>query len=267
MRKVSASFSKIICLVVTALAFQLFSLHAHAEEILFVTDSSDCTQIDDCGKDRGGYIVDIVNAIFNSEQYSAVVKFVPWNRALAMVNDGRATGIIGTTKKSAPDLIYPKTEVAQYLPAIFTLKANPWHYAGVDSLTNVRLGLIQNYGYADGNPKLGKYLESKDAKIAWVTDTEPLINLFKLIEAGRIDATIDDESIGLMLLQKSGMQGKFKVAGYLEQGAIPCYVAFTPKDQKSQRLADFFDHGMATLRKSGKLKKILATYGLTDWEK
>jgi polar amino acid transport system substrate-binding protein len=239
---------------------------AHAEEIVFANDLSPYCPFTRCDQNKNGYVIDVVNAIYRAEGYSVVIKNVPWNRAVAMVNDGSANGILNIVKKSAPQLVYPRTEVAEFNPSVFALNANPWRYEGVDSLKSVRLGLIQNYGYAEGNPALANYLASNSANVDWLATDESLLHIFMMIEVGHIDATIDDLAVGNYVLRKSGKKNLFKVVGHLEQGAVPAYVAFSLKDKRSQHLAEIFDEGMEKLRKSGKLKSILADYGLSDWK-
>jgi len=43
------------------------------------------------------------------------------------------------------------------------------------------------------------------------------------------------------------------------------FIAFSPKNPKSQEYAKLLSEGTAALRASGELRKILAKYGLSDW--
>ena len=190
---------------------------------------------------------------------------VPWNRALLMVNAGTANGILGLEKSSSPNLIYPASAVAKYSVVVFSLASNNWRYSGVESLKNVRLGLIQGTGDGD-DPDFANYLKSNPANVTYLATNDTLLHLFKMIEAHHIDATIDDQFAGNYLLEKSGKKNLYKTAPF-HQNDTRGYVGVTPKDPKSRHLADVFDAGMARLRKSGKLKSIVAAYGMTDWQK
>lgn len=48
--------------------------------------------------------------------------------------------------------------------------------------------------------------------------------------------------------------------------AIPNYVYFSPKVKRSKLYADIYDKGIQELMESGKLKIILAKYGISDWK-
>jgi polar amino acid transport system substrate-binding protein len=267
MTGLNSIYRKFIRHSVFVVAIIFYPVVVQSEEIVLANDWSPYCPFIACEQGKDGFVIDIAKAIYGAEGYTVVIKNVPWNRALTMVNGGSANGILGVVKKSSPELIYPKIEVAFYRPVVFALNTNPWRYGGIDSLKAVRLGLIQNYGYAEGYPELEKYLKSKSAKVDWIATNESLLHLFMMIEAGHIDATIEDMAVGNYVLQKSGKTNLFKVAGELEYGVTPAYIAFTPKDQRSQHLADIFDEGIVKLRKSGEMKKILAAYGLTDWKK
>ncbi len=237
-----------------------------AEDILFVNDSATYCPYTLCDGGKNGFVVDIVDAIYKSAGYNVKIVNVPWNRAILMVRTGHANGILGILKGSAPNFIYPKTEVASYTPAVFSLKANPWEFTGVDSLKEVHLGLVQNYDNGSFDPALERYLASDPSNVAYISNEQPLQHLFMMIEANHTDATIDDSFVGTYLLQKMGKQKLFKLTPYPVK-PVPAYIGFNNKDQKSQRLADVFDTGLAKLRKTGELKSILANYGLTDWKK
>ncbi|SFV56538.1 ABC transporter, periplasmic domain [hydrothermal vent metagenome] len=57
----------------------------------------------------------------------------------------------------------------------------------------------------------------------------------------------------------------FKIAGSTYADNV--YLAFSPNNPHSKEYAKILSEGINTLRKSGELDKILAKYGLHDWEK
>jgi len=253
-------------LIIFAISSAFVTLTTSAEELVFVNDSSSYCPYTLCEDGKEGYIIEVVKAIYRSEGYTVTIKNVPWNRAIAMVNAGTANGILGIVKKDSPELVYPQTEVARYVPVVYSLVSNPWHYEGINSLRKIRLGLIQNYGDPDSFPELKAYLEDKSSQVSYVATDNSLLHLFMMIEVKHIDATIDDQRVGTYLLRKSGKEKLFKSESFNDLAGSG-FVAFTSKNAKSQHLADLFDEGMAKLRKSGKLKSILTDYGIADWSK
>jgi len=238
-----------------------------ADELVFVNDEAPYCPYAICDHGKDGFVIEIVKAIYSAKGYSVTIKNVPWNRALWLVNQGEADAALDVLRESAPNLLYPKTEVAQFNPVVFVLKTNPWRYEGVDSFRSVRLGLIQGYGYGDERPDFAKYLASNPRKIDWVTGQNPLLRIFKMIELGRLDATMEDLVVANFVLMQAGMQEKFKVAGQFGRTKVNAFVAFNPNKPNAQQLADMFDQGISELRRSGKLQAILATYGMKDWVK
>ena len=252
-----------------ALAIQIasisFSSGVQAEKIVFVNDSSPYCPFTLCGQGKDGFVLDIVNAIYQAKGFTVVIKNVPWNRALSMASDGEVDGILGTAKSSAPNLIYPKTEVGQLKAAFFTLKTNPWTYQDIKSLDAVHLGLIQGYGYGDTNPELANYLNTHSAQIDWIATSDALSHLLMMMEARHVGATIEDETVATYVLRAVGKQALFKVAGHYAHNTVKAYVGFNPKHANARQLAQLFDDGMVDLRRSGKLAAILARYGVSDW--
>ena len=244
----------------------LCTLVAHSEELVFVNDEAPYCPYALCGQGKDGFVIDLVHAIYGAKGYSVKIVNVPWKRALIMVGDGDADGVLNVLKVSAPDLTYPRTEVAQFNPVVFALKTSPWIYKNVDSFKSVRLGLIQGYGYGDDHPEFAEFLATNPTNIEWVSGVDPLSRIFKMIELGRVDATMDDMAVANYVLLQAGMQDKFKVAGPFGKLKIKSFVAFNPHKPNARRLAQEFDQAMAEFRQNGKLKAILAPYGVADWK-
>jgi len=82
---------------------------------------------------------------------------------------------------------------------------------------------------------------------------------------GRIDVVIDDIAVVGGYLAKTGNTDKVKLAGTPGE-PTGLYIAFAPNNPKSEEYAKLISDGMATLRASGELTKILAKYGMSDWK-
>lgn len=240
---------------------------AQAEELVFVCDEAPYCPYTNCGQGRDGFAIDMVKAIYAAQGYRVKIEYLPWSRALERVNKGSVDGIVNVLKKSAPGLVYPKTEVAQYAPVVFALKNNPWRYEGVESFKSVRLGLIQGYGYGDDRPEFARYLETHAHNIEWVSGTDPLLRIFKMLELGRVDATMEDLAVANYVLLQAGMHDKLRIAGPFGATKVNAFVGFPAGKPRSQRLAEIFDQGLQDLRSSQRLQALLAPYGLTDWKK
>jgi polar amino acid transport system substrate-binding protein len=94
-------------------------------------------------------------------------------------------------------------------------------------------------------------------------DDPPAMNIRKL-KADRIDAIIEDSAVMAYTLKREKEQGVKNIG--CDPKKIPLYLAFSPKNPKSIEYAAAVDAAVIDLRKSGKLKQILAKYGLKDWK-
>lgn len=97
---------------------------------------------------------------------------------------------------------------------------------------------------------------------------EPLqANLAKLLE-GELGAVVDDRSVLKYTIARMKLQGKvtFAVSTSEATKTSRLYVAFSPKNPKAGEYARIISDGVAAMRASGALAKLLAKYGLTDWK-
>ena len=86
----------------------------------------------------------------------------------------------------------------------------------------------------------------------------------KLLE-NRIDAIVDNEAVILNVARKMGVVDRVSPAG---QGTEPSfiYIAFSPKNEDSERYAHILSQGIIRLRANGRLREILGRYGIKDWK-
>lgn len=182
-----------------------------------------------------------------------------------MVQNGKADGILGVLKGSAPSLIYPKTEIAKYEVSVFTLKSNQWKYNGIDSLKKMRLGLLQGYYYEDLGPEFEKFLKDPVNKpnIFWTTS---LARSLIMVERNRLDAVLEVKDVVQNVINNEKLSDKIKYSGTITSRDSLGFVGFTRENSKSQQYADIFDEGMIKLRKSHQFKRILDQYNVKDWK-
>lgn len=254
-----------LCIALFASLFLFRTPQAAAEELVFANDATPYCPYTLCPAGQG-YVLDVLVAVFEGDGYTVKIVNLPWNRAVAMAAAGQVDGIAGITKDVLPALVYPHAEIARYTPAVFSLKANRWQYAGVASLKQVRLGMVENYGNGEGNPELERYLAGHPDNVTYIAADDAISHLFQMMQAGHIDAMIEDTAVGNTMLQTMGKEALFKSAP-IQKNYLPGYIGFGGDPGKAQRLAAQFDAGLAKLRKSGKLHAILARYRLSDWQK
>jgi len=217
------------------------------------------------GKTDTGYVLDLAKAIFEPKGHKVVFVITPWDKAIAETRAGKGEGLIGASPSDAPDFVYPAEEQGESV-LLFCVKAgSPWKYTGIDSLRTVKLGVIKDYSYYKD---LDDYIKASPGAVAFGTGTNPLqTNLTKLVQ-GEFGVLIDDRSVLKYTIAKMNLQGKVAFTMATSDVVKPSklFIAFSPKNPKSAEYAKLLSEGMAGLRASGELQKILAKYGLTDWK-
>jgi polar amino acid transport system substrate-binding protein len=217
------------------------------------------------GKQPEGYMVDIAREVFQAHGITVVYQLVPWKRALEGTKKGEYTAAIGPTHAEAPYLIFPKEELAQNFLSFWVKKGNPWRFKNRDSIKQISLGVIEGYDYRKWLNVYATNNRQDSSKIQFVSGTAPMeMNLRKLL-AGRIDALVDNEAVVRYSAKQLGMLDKIELAGHGTEPA-DCYIAFSPVNQHSRSYARILSDGIVKLRKTGRLKQILAGYGLRDWK-
>jgi polar amino acid transport system substrate-binding protein len=211
-----------------------------------------------------GYMIEVAQAIFTKAGYSVdyQCKGWTWERSIEEAKQGRIDGIVGAALEDAPGFIFPEETFINQQMTFFVKKGNTWRYNGVASLEKIKLGTISGYAYDD---VVDAYIEKNSGKenIQTIKNANALELNIKKLEAGRIDATIEDASVFAMKIASLGMKGKFEEAGIAgESGNIT--IAFTPAKETSKKYAEILSKGLKEMRASGELKKILDKYGLKE---
>ncbi|PIR33643.1 MAG: hypothetical protein COV36_02345 [Alphaproteobacteria bacterium CG11_big_fil_rev_8_21_14_0_20_44_7] len=220
-------------------------------------------------KHRQGYAIEIMKEIFQAKGIEVNYKVIPWARALKAVEAGRYTSVIGVTKYESPDLVFPDEHVGESIFHFFVTADNSWRFDGLDSLSNIILGLATDYGYENIEDYVEEYKED-NMRIQYITSDDPLKSNIKKMMKGRINAIYDDKFVVRYQLKELGLSDSVVSAGTVTKIPSPIddyiYIGFAPKNPKSPEYAKILSDGIAEMRKSGRLAEILSSYGLSDWK-
>jgi len=217
------------------------------------------------GEENTGYMLDIAKEVFEKKGYTVVYKLVPYARAIVETRNGMYDGMIGIGSEDAPDFVFPQNELGVFNLGFYVKKGTNWTYTGTGSLENVLVG-IANYEY------LGEFndyvLHNKDnlERIEIIYSDTPLEQNLKKLVAGRIDVTVDDQTVLQYMIKTMNLDGQIVLAGRGEV-ITNAYIGFSPEIKTSETYARILSDGVAELRESGRLKEILEQYGLADWKK
>lgn len=218
---------------------------------------------DEPGSVTPGYMIEIAKAIFASQGHDIDYQLMPWARCLEAVRKGNVDAVVGTDPSESPDFVYPGEAFGVHQNGFYVKKGTAWSYAGVDSLKQVRLGIVGGYGYF---PALDKYIEENEGKKIFVaTGDAALPQLLKMLKTGRLDVVIENVNVMTQALQDNQLADHIVNAG-LAEVKVNVFMAFSPAKESSKEYSRIFDEGLIQLRDSGKLQEILARYGVRDWK-
>jgi len=215
---------------------------------------------------KTGYMIEVLREIYGAAGDKVDYQLMSWDESLERVRKGEFNAVVGASVDDAPDFVFPKETFGINGNSIFVAAGSKWKYSGINSLETIRLGIIESYSYEDA---LDEYIKKNvgSSRIVAVSGEDALPILITMLQQGKIDAIVEDTSVMIFSLVKSGVKpGTIVKAASLEE-QIDLYVAFAPKLKSSQEYARRFDEGIVKLRKSGRLQAILARYGLKDWKK
>lgn len=215
---------------------------------------------------KPGYMVEVAKEIFEQKGYTLEYQILPWARALSHARKGIIHGVIGPYIEDAPDFVFPEQELAMIGFSIFVEKNTDWVYDGIQSLSLISLGVINDYAY---NDKIDNYiLENMGEfnKIQISSGEVPLKRNIKKVLAGRMDALLESPPVFLYTAAEMGVKDQLKSAG---QVVAPkkAYIGFSPRIPNAKKYAAWLSQGIEEMRKSGRLDEILGRYNLKDWRR
>jgi len=216
-----------------------------------------CPQI--CSsKDRPGYVIEIIKAVFSGEKYQLQIDYFPWSRAIRNVTLGQYDALLSPAKKEAPHLVFPLKAVGSQRMCFFVKESSNWKYEGPKSLKGVSIGIAADTSIEELNGYIVKHPE----QFQFQPYHERFVkqNALKLLK-GRMDTFIFTLNTTQYTLKNENLDGKVKNAGCTSKA--PIYMAFTPNLSKKTFInggVEYFDKRMSKLAKEGTIEKILKKY-------
>lgn len=245
-----------------ALAFMLPA--AQADTLTIVADEW-CPYNCEPGSDKPGFMIEIAQKVLGEAGHSIEYSNMPWSRAIEESRRGKFSAIVGAARDDAPDFIYPSEPLGISGSVFAVKKGASWKYAGIDSLASASVGVIQDYSYSEDFDAYSEANAKDSKKIQIATGESALSTNIRKLEAGRIDALLEDKAVLEYQLAQENKMGSFDYAGGLEEAEV--FIAFSPANPASKEYARLLGEGVARLRASGELAEILARYGLKDWKR
>ncbi len=202
--------------------------------------------------DGTGLFLDITRAIYQPRGIQVEIEFVPYKRALHLLENRKADAMYGTystEKEGKPYLYTPRMPIDKERTVAIFSGARNGSWSGQASLKNAQLAWVRGYDYHEN-------LEVTVDDFFEVVDSEQGLNM---LQAGRFDYFLDHSGALQDTISRVGFDtSAYRIETVIEENV---YMAFANTD-KGRQLADIYDSGLAQLRESGELRKIFARYEL-----
>ena len=215
-----------------------------------------------------GFMVEITKRILEPQGYRVKYSLLPWARAVAAVENGRADGLIGAARVDLESGVFPDEPIGILVNDFILLRDHSWDYHGVESLKGVTLGVMLDYTYGKDRfgTNLDEYISAHVGKgVEQISGEKPLESAVELLRRKRINVLIENKSTFLTALSSLSISPEeFRfISDVTEPQEL--FVGFGNHSAAGSRCAQLLTQGMRDLRKSGELQKILAAYGVSDW--
>jgi polar amino acid transport system substrate-binding protein len=213
-----------------------------------------------------GYMVEILNAAF--PQKTVEYRVLPWKRALLESQQQKIVAVLGIppSEAVAQQLKVGKELLGMEQSCVYVAAGNPWRYQGrADDLNSFQqVYAVLGYEYAEGMREWMSRGENKDKLFLQSGESPAQRNLQKLLSKRQDFAVMESRAVVEYLLRDEQFAGKVVNAGCFTP--TPLTVGFAPDYPQVDELLAQLDQTVRAMRKSGQLAKILAKYGLKDWQ-
>ncbi|MGF1756029.1 transporter substrate-binding domain-containing protein [Vibrio makurazakiensis] len=211
-----------------------------------------------------GYVMDTVDIVFKESPYELEAKTYPWTRAILGVYNGKSHALLSPAKNEAPQLLYPQHPIGVQRMCFFTSSSSNWKYTGLKSLKGMKIGIAYDTSIAELNDYVA---EHKDQFEFFPYNHKFITRNLNMVSKHRINAFLFTYNSTVFTLKNLGLRDEFKEAGCVS--SEPIYMAFSPNPNQASQIAEimlFFDQRMQKLKSDGEISRIMARYGLEDWQ-
>ncbi|SFZ73379.1 substrate-binding periplasmic protein [Chitinimonas taiwanensis] len=212
---------------------------------------------------RPGFMLEILDAALAQQGRKMRYQEYPWRRAIVATRNLQTDLIAGTLKSDAPDFVFGQQAFGVSRSCFVTRADSQWHYHSVADLTRLRLAVNNDQTF--GEPVDSHVRSARNRSYIFLGGgSDYLHKHLEALARGQIDLTLEDEYVLNDWFKQSGRSAEFRFAGCLHSG--PVYVSVSPQHPQAKALVRMLDRGVRALRESGELARILAKYGIRDWQ-
>jgi len=208
---------------------------------------------------RPGLMVEVAQHVFEKAGHQVNYQLLSYDEAIQGVASNMFQGVVGVEKLEASDFIYPTESFGSFHNVFWQKKEFDWHYTGISSLEPILLLAVRGYRYGEPiDSYIAKHKEDP-LKVMFVYGANGVAEGARVLEAVDDVVFLEDVAVMNYYLGNSG-----KAAGFRQQPSglapVPFYIAFSPKNPKSNEYAQILSDGIVELKKNGEWDKLLEFY-------
>ncbi|NQD36814.1 transporter substrate-binding domain-containing protein [Permianibacter sp. IMCC34836] len=220
-----------------------------------------CPQHCEFNPSHKGYIVEIVEQALTEEGVAFTITYAPWTRGLRMTEAGDFDGLLTPTVNGYEQFQFHQEPVGYQQYCFYVNADSPWRYTAPKDLLGKRLAHLKESGFGE----LETYLKANKDAIAideFPGNKDFTYSIFKFLAAGRADTIIMTSDVYDFGIRLGKIASTFKSAGCLSKQKLAVGLS-KGNPERAKWLGQKLDSGIRKLRHSGKLKAILAEYGIS----
>lgn len=230
--------------IIILMVLFVFTVLGQAREIHIATDTWEGYS----NKDGTGYYLEILKEIYPPPNYTLKISYVPFKRALYMVEGGKADITVGVNRGDIDDDFIAEPIVENDKVDIIVHKQLAQKWQGLDSLKDKKIVAKIGYGF------------DKNIKVPIdYTEITTLLSMMRMLSIGRIDAVLDYNGDIKKLWRESGLDENYTIIKAVLTNQA--YFAFA---RGQQDLKKHFEKTFQTLVQSGKILELGKKNGLEE---
>ena len=209
--------------------------------------------------DKPGIAAEYLTAVFATQGIDLQISVLPWARAVQSAQSGELDGLVTLIEGEAPQLLMTTTPTMGHQNCFYTRPASQWHYQGLSSLDQVRLGAIKNYGYGDDIDYYIATTGESTPKLQVLSGNSPDERLVNMLINSRIDVFISDRYVFGWKLK-----GSQTGAADIQQSSClperPFYAGFFKGRKNAQALTESLNKALSEDSNKALREQIAAKY-------
>ncbi|MBN1243865.1 MAG: transporter substrate-binding domain-containing protein [Spirochaetales bacterium] len=204
----------------------------------------------------GGFLPELVTAIFADSGLEVSIEFAPWARALSMATSGAEDGLLGAFRTAERERLFLYPEAFGIVRTRLYARADSEGSIGtLGELEGRAVGVVRGAAHGREFDAAGSFIRIE------VEDHETLVRMLLL---GRCDVIAGPADVIEYLLRtrfRDEAEGVRATSPVLEENAV--YLAFSRAAPGAEKLRRLFDDGLARIVADGTFAELARRHGIS----